>query len=297
MNARFNLPEFYDGRNIYTECLDIMKRYPEVVFPNTEISSIFGIFPGSIWNGGGNTPCNNVHRDIIKDTIEYYNFELNMPLRFTFTNPLITEPQCFDTYSNIIAELGNNGHNEILVSNPILEKYLRDNYKTYKYCRSIIAAKNEPYAFYGTYGLYTLSVIRRDRNNQWDYLDTIPMEDRAKIEFLCNDPCPDNCPRLYTHYLDHARNQLACAASNDTDKCTSFNVTGPFQLHNMKTNNHTYISRELIDNEYLPRGFCEFKCSGRFSVVLIIQNLLNYIFKPEYRDDMFLKLFRADGLI
>ena len=41
-------------------------------------------------------------------------------------------------------------------------------------------------------------------NNNWEYLETIPEDKRGKIEFLCTDPCPDNCPRIYTHYKNFA---------------------------------------------------------------------------------------------
>jgi hypothetical protein len=81
----------------------------------------------------------------------------------TFTNPLIEEKHCYDTYSNLIAECGHNGMNEILVTSPILETYLRTNYPNYKYCKSVTSTENNTYDVEN----YYISVLPKYFNNNF----------------------------------------------------------------------------------------------------------------------------------
>ena len=282
MNAKFNLPDFVAGKPVYSVLGEWMNEYPEIFIPNTEIACIYGNFPGSIWNGGGMNFGGQFTRNEIQEMIDFYNHVLHIPLRFTFTNPLIDERHLNDVYGNIIAECGHNGMNEILTSSVILENYLREKYPNYKYGRSIIAAREEPIDLSDK---YFLSVLRRRLNNNWEYLDTIPLELRHKVEFLCTDPCPDNCPRLYTHYRDFARAQLELNPTPEC-ACTMGAVKGVFQYHYSKTL-ETHISREMIDKEYLPRGFNQFKISGRGSALGAIIGSIDYMIKPEYHADAY----------
>ena len=280
MNAKFNLPDFVMGRPVYVTLCNWMNEYPEVFYPNTEIACVYGNFPGAIWNGGGINLGGQWTRNEIQEMIDFYNHTLHIPLRFTFTNPLIDERHLNDVYCNIIAECGHNGMNEILTSSIVLENYLREKYPKYKYGKSIIGTREEPVDLSNK---YFLSVMRRRMNNNWEYLDTIPMELRHKVEFLCTDPCPDNCPRLYTHYRDFARAQLELQSGPECN-CSMTDVKGTFQYHYA---NHleTHVSREMIDKEYLPRGFNQFKLSGRGSALGAITGALDYMIKPEYHLD------------
>lgn len=282
MVAKFNMPEFYFGRDIYREVLNLWRDHPEAFYPNQEIVSVFGCFPGCIWNGGGISLFTISCRQEVRDVIHLFNYQLHIPLRFTFTNPLISEEHLNDTYANMIAEEGHNGMNEILTSSPVLEAYLRKKYPNYKYCKSIIASREEPCDLSGKYDLV---VMRRRMNNNWDYLETIPMERRPEIEFLCCDPCPDDCPRIYTHYRDFARATLELDPTQEAIKCSMNKVKGIFQ-DNYTHKLETYISREAIDKEYLPRGFNQFKLSGRGGVWGPIRNICEYLVKPEYQFDV-----------
>lgn len=284
MKAKFSLPGFYSLRPVYEVFLNLINDYPEILLPNTEIDAIFGIFPNTLWNGGGSYFGHLVEKDEIQETINYYNQEWNIPLRFTFTNVFAGEDLISDRYSNLIAECGHNGKNEILTSNNQLEAYLRKTYPNYRYCRSIIAAHSQPYDLAN--GRYYISVMQRAKNNDWDYLNTIPQLDRSSIEFLCTDLCPDNCPRIYTHYRDLARAQLSFLYNDPRTECTMKEVKGTFPLHYWKTNCKTRIDRQMIDVDYLPKDFCRFKISGRGSPVKVVLLLAEYMIQPEYQQDV-----------
>lgn len=279
-----NMPDFVTGLPAYDILTDIAKENPDVLYPDVTIASVFGNFPFSIWNGGGLNFQHPWVKGEIKELIAYYNEELGIPLRFTFTNPMLQEKHCWDTYSNIIVEAGHNGKNEILTSSRILENYLRNNYPNYKYCSSIVGTDAMPYPVNET-DRYDLMVMQRRRNNNWTFLDTIPIEIRHKIEFLCNDPCPDDCPRLYSHYRDFGRAQLNLEPDQPANECSMHGIKGKFPYKYMQTLD-TYISRETILKDYLPKGFTQFKVSGRNSAFSIIRNILDYMVKPEYRVDV-----------
>lgn len=293
MNAKFNMPEFLQGVDVYGTVMSLMEEHPEIFYDNTEIVSIFGNFPSAIWNGGGINISTVATKTQIQDIFGYYNEVLNLPLRLTFTNPLVDERHLQDTYCNLIAECGNNGQNEILTSSPILEEYLRKEYPKYKYCASIIGTREVPYK---DPEKYDLVVMRRRMNNNWEYLEQIPEQHRTKIEFLCCDPCPDNCPRLYTHYRDFARAQLEFDTENPACECSMTHLKGEFPNHYMTTL-ETFISREMIDKEYLPRGFNQFKLSGRGSALGPITNIIKYMVKPEYHIDVWQMLLGAAKLV
>lgn len=281
----FNLPDFCAGRPTYDYVHYLRQHHSYAFIPNTDIASIFGIFPSSIWNGGGICIGEIANRGYMREIFQYYNDELKLPLRLTFTNPLLEEKHCYDTYSNLICEMGHNGKNQILVNSPILESYLRKSYPNYKYCKSILATSVKPY---WEDDRYFLTVMRRRMNNNWEFLDVIPQDQRFKIEFLCNDPCPDDCPRLYSHYRDFGRAQLRYEFENDLGedhcKCSMGAVKGEFQRHYTRSL-ETYISREMIDRDYAPKGFNQFKLSGRQNPSSIIFNVANYMIKEEYRHD------------
>lgn len=280
----FNLPDFETGMVVYNIVKSYQYKYPYIfINSNDKISSVFGCFKTAIWNGGSFLLDMGVHtKEGMKHIVNHYNNNLNIPLRFTFTNPLIEEKHCYDTFCNIIAETAHNGKNEILVVSPVLEEYLRKNYPNYKYIKSIIASSQEPY---DPDPKYYMSVMRRGMNNNWDYLDTIPQEHRDKIEFLCNDPCIDNCPRIYSHYEDFAKIQLNYERSLTSNwKCT-YREKHPFEIYKTRMR-RAFISRKMIEENYLPKGFNQFKLSGRSNISKIISNVVDYMIKPEYRTDM-----------
>ena len=285
----FNLPDFEMGVAIYNIVVKYQNLYPYIFYnPQDKINSVFGCYARALWNGGGvllgaQGICTV---EGMKAMIDEYNNKMNIPLRFTFTNPLIEEKHCDDTFCNIIAETAHNGKNEILVVSPVLEEYLRKNYPNYKYIRSIVGSQNKPY---DPDPKYYMSVMQRRMNNNWDYLDKIPVEHRNKIEFLCNDPCDDNCPRIYSHYLEYAKMQLSCERTKNW-KCSN-RLDHPFAYQDLKIR-ETHISRKMIEKDYLPKGFNQFKLSGRRNLSKIIDNIVTYMIKPEYHSDMYAILYK-----
>ena len=132
----FYLPNF-SQRNfkiLNTYFIEKIRNNPEYFYDNIQIGAVYGTFPSVIWNGG-RVITGSISINEICDIITHY-YNLDIPIRFTYTNTLIEEKHLDNTYANIITTLAENGKNEILVNSSILEKYLRENYPNYKYLSS-----------------------------------------------------------------------------------------------------------------------------------------------------------------
>jgi hypothetical protein len=54
MNQKINfyLPDFYYKKDLNLELILLLKEHPEYFYDNINIGAVYGVFPGSIWNGG-----------------------------------------------------------------------------------------------------------------------------------------------------------------------------------------------------------------------------------------------------
>lgn len=282
--AFYLMSEFYKTFNVNQKLLTLITEYPEIVNPEAEIYGFFGMFPGCIWNGGRVINNTKIDINIIRHMFFIYNVQLNKPLRLTFTNPCITEDFLDDEYSNIIASLGNNGKNEILVANPILENYLRTNYSEYKYVKSVVAA-NGLNDIQQDYNSYDMIVLNKRYNNNFNLLDVIDKKYYDKIELICNDTCiKDACPYQKQHYYYNGMQTLYHNVDLSKIDC-QFGKDEKFWYHAINQNKE-YISPEAVRNLYLPRGFKYFKLVGREQINRTYMNWLKYIIKPEYWEDV-----------
>ena len=68
-----------------------------------------------------------VVKDFVKGVTNYFNSK-GIPLRFTFTNPMLEKKHLSDKFCNAIMHYADNGMNEVIVASPLLEEYIRKNY-------------------------------------------------------------------------------------------------------------------------------------------------------------------------
>ncbi len=278
----YYLPDFYTGRKLYELIYHIKKEYPEFFYDNISIKAIFGCFPGAIWNGGSifNT-APTTYASELKDFYYFYK-DLNIPIQITFTNPLITEKQCWDTYCNTILEYFEDSDNAILVSNEILEKYIKNNYPKYKIDRSIVNTGMELDWINLLKTKYNRVVMPRRHNKDFNYLKNIPKEYRNRIELLVNEDCPSDCPRINTHYNAFALttlfknpDNLGIPCTNELKKDNFFGVV-----------EKDYISFDEIRKNYEPLNYTEIKLSGRADLLHMIYTVCEYMIIPKYKLQM-----------
>jgi hypothetical protein len=132
----YSLPDFYGNFGLNMALLNLKANHPEMFYDDIEFESVYGCFPGAIWNGGrtlqGPLDANNV-----KNTIKFFN-DRNIGCRLTFTNCLLEEKHLNDTWCHLIADVAyENPLNSIIINSEILENYLRTEYPKFEYISSV----------------------------------------------------------------------------------------------------------------------------------------------------------------
>lgn len=272
-------PDWYVGQPIYNMIFKLQKTAPEIFYPNTVIKNIYGTVPNSTWNGGcayfrGTTPDMRV----IRDTIEFYGLN-DITLQLTATNPMLVETDIYDRLGNMLLTIFNEYSNiEVLVASPILEHYIRENYPRLKIVKSIIATEQDE-NYNEALNKYSKIVLPRRHIKNDDVLVTINEINRGRVELLCNDPCPIDCPNLYDHYKEYGRTTLYEQSSFDVHNECIFHKK-PIGAN--KTFQQDQIKVEDMD-KYLSLGYNLFKIAGRGSKQSIVRAIVPYLIKPEYQ--------------
>ena len=122
-NIYWHLPGFSVFFYLNQVIIHMLKEHPEKFRDGYRVGSVYGTFPGAIWNGGRAVFGITSHGDMEK-VIKTYN-DLEVPVRFTWTNSLIEEKHLNDTYCNLIMETADNAMNQVLVNTKVLEDYLK----------------------------------------------------------------------------------------------------------------------------------------------------------------------------
>lgn len=272
---KFYLPDFYYHYNLNIELITLLKSKPEYFYDNIEIGAVYGSFPGAIWNGG-RWLSGITNYDNIKATIDGFN-NLNVPIRFTFTNCLLEDTHVYDAYCNLITKAANNGFNEIIVNSPMLEAYLRDKYPDYKYILSTTRAIRGLDEINSLSDKYHLIVTDYRDNPNDDFLLGIQQKD--KVELLINEYCSPNCPKRAEHYRRYAEAQLQFASTFNmvcVNGCKTFFETLKYP---------TVIKVEDLYSKYIDMGFSHFKIVGRsVPMIDVIESYVYYLAKPEFKD-------------
>lgn len=315
MTVKFHLPGFAQNYMLNYIFIQMIKALPEYFYDDVEIASVYGVFPPAIWNGG-RMKFRKCDRNYIKQVIKAFN-DKKIPLRFTFTNPLIEERHLKDDFCNMIMQLADNGMNEVITASPILEEYIRTTYPSYKVtsstCKRITDFEKLSEELDKDYHIV---VVDYDFNNKFEILEKI--KNKEKCEILVNACCNPECKLRSIHYRAIGAEQLAYAEhirrkpdrdfnfyeynqysdyfSPETEKCECMNRT-LFQIKNLKT----HVTPEAIREKYMPMGFNQFKIEGRSLEMLnLIEHYMYYMAKPECRDEaryLFLCQLARQGII
>lgn len=279
----FHIPGAFERSRICLVLIDLMSIEPHLFKDNAKIGSAYGA-PGGIWNGGRLVKNGYRCKEDLTNLRDAYK-RYSVPVRFTYTNPLITGELVHDAYCNLVLDVFNNGDNEIICNSTALEEYLRDRYgDSYKYISSTtkrLADKTEQ--LQELERDYYLVVLDYDHNHDYQYLESI--ENKDKCEILVNPVCMTKCPKRVEHYLSIAKSQLEFL---DYSMECPFAHIKPYYLTKRQDN---YISPEDINNKYIPMGFTQFKIEGRTANPLeLIEILVDYLVKEEYKLEVRMRL-------
>ncbi len=294
MRVRFHLPDFSGNFKLNLMFAEMLKHRPDLFREGVEIASFYGVFPPSIWNGG-RTQGGMVDKNFIRAVIKAVN-DRGIPLRFTFTNPVLEKKHLSDPFCNMVMAMANNGLNEAIVVSPLLEDYIRNNYPKYKLTSSTCKRITDPKALEEELGRdYHIVVVDYDFNNNWEVLEKLPR--KKDCELLVNACCEPNCPRRSAHYRCIGVQQIAYnehikkyknlpfdASKYDPENFRNcpYSQRGIFDIRGLRT----HITPDDIWNKYVPMGFEQFKIEGRTASPLnVLETYMYYMAKPECRDE------------
>lgn len=311
MTAKFHIPDFWRHFGLNLNLIDMINKHPEY-FRDIQIVSTYGCFAPALWNGGrtivGNTP-----KEMVQWTIDQFN-KRGVPIRYTFTNPTLTEKDLNDPFCNMLCRMADNGFNEIIVNLPFLENYIRERYPNYKLTSSTVKQIEDYDLLMKEFEKdYKLVVLDYNWNNDFEKLEKIPMELRKRCEILINPYCVPHCQRRGEHYRVLGRCQRKASEMNMSSvdnflrgsrpsrpredplkEANEFNCANT--LMNFYQINHfkTFISNDDLYEKYLAMGFDNFKIEGRvLSEPNVVESYVYYLVKPEYRDMVRLELLTA----
>lgn len=279
----FYLPDFCDRFHLNSTFIEFLEKEPEKFYDGVKIKAVYGCFPGAIWNGG-RLSYGVTRSKIMKDTIDYYN-KKGIAIRYTWTNCLLEEKHFQDTYCNLMMKLADNGINGVIINNSKLEAYLREHYKGYHYISSTSKCIQDIDTFNQELSKdYSLVVMDYRKNADMDFINAI--KDKKRVEIVLNEICSPKCKVRTEHFIEHSRMQLNYESLDDwTWECNS----GAIDFFN-SFKNETFIKLEDLE-KLKDMGFENFKIQGRFGhPAEILENYVYYMVKPEYRDEVRLKV-------
>ncbi|MCI6581670.1 MAG: hypothetical protein PUB89_09465 [Oscillospiraceae bacterium] len=287
MPAKFHLPDFVRHFKLNMILLEMLNRQPEIFYDGVEIASVYGTFPGSVWNGGRSF-SGKIDAKSVQGILEKFNSR-NIPLRFTFTNPHVGPEHLRDPFCNTCMKMADNGMNEVIVVSPLLEDYIRNRYPNFKITSSTCKQIEDMDKLCEELEKdYNLVVLDYNWNNKFEILEKIPHKE--KCELLVNACCTPNCKRRKEHYDFVGEYQIKITEHmKHPDEPFNFR---DFECPQMgmalyQTIDYpTHISPKDIYNRYVPMGYENFKIEGR-SVpdINILEAYVYYMIKPEYRDE------------
>lgn len=290
MAVRFHLPGLRYNYPLNMLMLNMTKTCPHYFREGVEIASFFGEFPTSRWNGGRFSGDDQCDAEFVRAVVATIN-RAGVPIRYTYTNPLINEADLQDAYCNFCMKAADNGMNEVLVFSPILETYIRRHYPGYKInsstCKEIrsIEALNEELE-----KDYSLVVLDYNFNNRFEQLAQV--RHREKCEILVNACCVPECPRRGAHYRAIAEMQRVALKNRSHPegskipmpqwRCEYGENASLYTIREYPT----FISADDIWEKYVPMGFENFKIEGRTANLFsLVDTYCYYLMKPEYRDE------------
>lgn len=278
VKAYFHLPGLFEFYDLYKAFLALYREHREYFYDWCEIGSIYGAPADCLW-GGGRVGFGEAGTDDVLHLMKEYDISA----RLTFSNSLLKEEHLHDKRCNDLCRLFENPKNGIIVASDLLAEYLQKYYPNYYLVSSTtkvltefkdLRAETEKKEF-----RYVVPDFRL--NKAWDELKNLPQYLKDKLEFLCNECCWIGCLDRKECYEAVSRKNLGEDAEEHI--CRSPGAKEGYRF-SKAMESPAFISKEDIQNVYLPMGYSNFKIEGRsLGSALILEFLLFYMTKPEYQ--------------
>lgn len=282
----FSIPDFFFLFDLNMILFQVMEKERNKFYDDVKIDSVYGSFPGCIWNSGrsaiGYTPVENM----INITKQYN--DLGISIRHTFTNSMITGQHYYDYYCNTVLQNSistvRGVDNGVNINAPGLAEFIEHNYPEYYLMWSTTKGVNTVEET-NKLSKDRLTVLYYGMNNTKALKKLTHPEN---IEVLVSEACIEKCPKRFDHYDSINKGQLMIPQS---ESFTCPYGCEEYFYYDVPVIRDHYVTIDDIREVYMPLGINKFKISGRNdSPVNVIENYVNYLVKPEYRDNIRNKL-------
>ena len=206
--ACYHLPGLFEFYELYRRFLPLYREHREYFYDWCDIGSIYGAPAGCIW-GGGRISCGGAAaREVLALLREY-----GISGRLTFSNSLLRAEHLADPQCNALCEQfakGGSVPNGVIVHSDLLADYLRQRWpelylvsSTTKVLTDFAQLRQE---LEKPQFRYVVPDFRL--NPALEQLRTLPPEQKAKVEFLCNECCWFGCTERKRCYETVSRQNL-----------------------------------------------------------------------------------------
>ncbi len=279
--AYYHLPGLFEFYELYRVFLPLFREHRDYFYDWCEIGSIYGAPADCIWGGGRVGFGEHDPKEALALAREY-----GISARLTFSNSLLREEHLRDRKCNALcAMLEENGdvQNGVIVHSELLLDYLKRQYPVLYFVSSTTKVLTEFQQFRREVEREDFRYVVPDfrLNKAFEQLETLPQEQKDKVEFLCNECCWGGCADRKRCYETVSRKNLG--ESCPEHRCAAPDAQGGYRF-SKAMRSPAFIGAKDIRKIYLPKGFSNFKIEGRgLGSALILEFLLHYMTKPEYQ--------------
>lgn len=205
-NAQYHLPGLFEFYALYRLFLPLFFEHREYFYDWCGIGSIYGAPEGCLW-GGGRVSCGDCDpRDALALLRDY-----GISARLTFSNSLLRPEHLADPRCNALCRLfESSGENGIIVHSDLLAEHVRQRYPGLYLVSSTTKVLTDFSAFRQELARPEFRYVVPDfrLNPALEQLRALLPQEKAKVEFLCNECCRFGCPDRRACYEAVSRKNL-----------------------------------------------------------------------------------------
>ena len=281
MKIYYHLPGLFEFYRLYALFLPLFHTHREFFYDWCEIASIYGAPADCLW-GGGRVGFGEDSPRKVSALLQAYGISA----RLTFSNSLLRTEHLSDKKCNDLCALfekSGSVQNGVILTSDLLLRYLREKYPAFYFVSSttkvLTAFCQLEKELRRTEFRYVVPDFRL--NKRFDRFHTLALEQKQKLEFLCNECCWFACPDRAACYENVSRKNLGEDCAEHI--CASPTARRGYRFSDAMKN-PGFIGIEDIQKRYMPMGFSHFKLEGRgLGSAVVLEFLLYYLTKPEYQ--------------
>ena len=277
----YHLPGLFEFYELYRVFLPLFQEHREYFYEGCDIGSIYGAPADCLWGGGRVGSGDGEPWKVLGLMREY-----GISARLTFSNSLLRREHLSDGKCNALCRLfaeDAGPRNGVIVHSELLLHFLQETYPSLYFVSSTTKVLTDFQQLQQELAredfLYVVPDFRL--NKAFEPLNRLPVEQKNKVEFLCNECCWFGCEDRKACYEAVSRKNLG--EPGPEHRCAAPDAQNGYRFSKAMTN-PGFIGVEEIWNTYVPMGFSQFKIEGRgLGSALVLEFLLYYLTKPEYQ--------------